>query len=410
MKQAWQVSNSPSCSRDCEEMEREPLATDDNLSGKSQEEKEKEKTKEQIHQFSKHKEPPEVLICETRSKSQFRNVCGGGEGKCECKDVLSTDSSPCSWVHCSNTLTPAGGLVEHLTPETHKQEASSHPEETQEGHFVDRSIHPVQQKEVKELIENVDIDAAPDKPKDSSSSAADGKESPTGGQLKEYTSSSSSLLTSRDGTKKSSASTKRALFAHMHLNASTSTSSPQTLSPIPHGELSSPLHPSSMFSGPPEPPLSISSSSTSTCAAPQTAASPLRVPTPGQSLGSDSSEPTCSSADSSVQSQACPLKNQLSAKSLSVKDTGLVFNQHPTQPGGSSSLLSHLPLHSQQPCRTPTLLISIGGIHMIQPRSTLPLYDLVSRRTDPSLPHGQIAVTVPQRAGAAQQPGRSTES
>lgn len=189
------------------------------------------------------------------------------------------------------------------------------------GHFVDRSIHPVQQKEVKELVENLHIDAAHDKPEDihdeSSSSAADGKKSPTGGQLKEYASSSSLLLPSRDGTKKSSANTKRALFACMRLNASTLTSSPQTQSPIPHGELSSPPHPTSMFSDSPDPPLSISSSFTSTSGALQMAMSTLRVPTPGQSLGSDSSGPTCSSAESSVQSQACPpLNNQLSAKRL----------------------------------------------------------------------------------------------
>ena len=45
---------------------------------------------------------------------------------------------------------------------------------------------------------------------------------------------------------------------------------------------------------------------------------------------------------------------------------------------GAHNLLSHLPLHSQQPSRAPSLLIPIGGIHMIQPRSFLPLYSLVS--------------------------------
>lgn len=50
---------------------------------------------------------------------------------------------------------------------------------------------------------------------------------------------------------------------------------------------------------------------------------------------------------------------------------------HPTRLRGPSTLLSHLPLHSQQPSRTPNLLIPIGGIHMIQPRSSLPVYSLV---------------------------------
>lgn len=54
---------------------------------------------------------------------------------------------------------------------------------------------------------------------------------------------------------------------------------------------------------------------------------------------------------------------------------------HPTRPRGAHNLLSHLPLHSQQPSRAPSLLIPIGGIHMIQPRSPLPLYSLVSSPT-----------------------------
>lgn len=55
---------------------------------------------------------------------------------------------------------------------------------------------------------------------------------------------------------------------------------------------------------------------------------------------------------------------------------------HPTRPRGEHNLLSHLPLHSQQPGRAPSLLIPIGGIHMIQPRSLLPLYSLVSSPVD----------------------------
>lgn len=50
----------------------------------------------------------------------------------------------------------------------------------------------------------------------------------------------------------------------------------------------------------------------------------------------------------------------------------------PQRTRGPDNLLRHLPLHSQQPGRAPSLLIPIGGIHMIQPRSLLPLYTLVS--------------------------------
>lgn len=51
---------------------------------------------------------------------------------------------------------------------------------------------------------------------------------------------------------------------------------------------------------------------------------------------------------------------------------------HPARPRRALNVLSHLPLHSQGASRSPSLLIPIGGIHMIQPRSTLPLYSLVS--------------------------------
>ncbi|KAG8005027.1 Transcription factor HIVEP3 [Nibea albiflora] len=66
----------------------------------------------------------------------------------------------------------------------------------------------------------------------------------------------------------------------------------------------------------------------------------------------------------------------------SVDEVGLThITPHPTRPRGAHNLLSHLPLHSQQPSRGPSLLIPIGGIHMIQPRSLLPLYSLVSSPT-----------------------------
>lgn len=63
----------------------------------------------------------------------------------------------------------------------------------------------------------------------------------------------------------------------------------------------------------------------------------------------------------------------------SVDEVGLThFTPHPTRPRVAHNLLSHLPLHSQHPGRSPSHLIPIGGIHMIQPRSTLPVYSLVS--------------------------------
>ncbi|XP_037549548.1 zinc finger protein 40-like [Nematolebias whitei] len=283
----------------------------------------------------------------------------------------------------------------------------SHPGSS---HVCDHNTPPSrdfidQQTDVQKLVEKVDIDAAHDKAKESSgrhdggSRSTDGnahtddEDSPKGGQLIELASNSSLMHLSMDGTKKSSTSVKRALFAHRCLNASASTS-PQSMSSIPHQELS-PLYPSPILSCSLAKPLFSSSSSGSTTA--QTAKPLLKVPTPGQSLGLDSSGPSCSPADQSVQSQVCPpVKDQLSAEKLSVSDVGLVhINPHPTWPQGSKSLLSHLPLHSQPPSRIPNSLISIGGIHMIQPRSTLPLYSLVGRQTAPGADPFNGKLTVP---------------
>ncbi|KAK7898824.1 hypothetical protein WMY93_019677 [Mugilogobius chulae] len=43
---------------------------------------------------------------------------------------------------------------------------------------------------------------------------------------------------------------------------------------------------------------------------------------------------------------------------------------HPSRGSPAHNLLSHLPLHSQRTTRSPSLLIPIGGIHMIQPRAS----------------------------------------
>lgn len=51
------------------------------------------------------------------------------------------------------------------------------------------------------------------------------------------------------------------------------------------------------------------------------------------------------------------------------------------RPRGAHNLLSHLPLHSQQPSRAPNMLIPIGGIHMIPPRSPLQMYSFLSSTT-----------------------------
>uniref|UniRef100_A0A8C2X9A0 HIVEP zinc finger 3a n=1 Tax=Cyclopterus lumpus TaxID=8103 RepID=A0A8C2X9A0_CYCLU len=78
-------------------------------------------------------------------------------------------------------------------------------------------------------------------------------------------------------------------------------------------------------------------------------------------------------------SDQSPVEKKSVVTQMFVDNVGLTHTTpHHTRPRGAHTLLSHLPMHSQQPNRAPSLLLPIGGIHMIQPRSTLPLYSLVS--------------------------------
>ncbi|XP_019906066.2 transcription factor HIVEP3 isoform X2 [Esox lucius] len=69
-------------------------------------------------------------------------------------------------------------------------------------------------------------------------------------------------------------------------------------------------------------------------------------------------------------------------KSYSVQQSDEVRPPHLSprtrlSPGSQGGVFSHLPLHSQQQAWTPNLMIPIGGIHMLQSR-TSPLYSLVT--------------------------------
>uniref|UniRef100_A0A087XB20 HIVEP zinc finger 3a n=1 Tax=Poecilia formosa TaxID=48698 RepID=A0A087XB20_POEFO len=203
------------------------------------------------------------------------------------------------------------------------------------------------------------------------------------------------------------------------LNASSSgaSHSPHTQSPGPEREPSPPRSPSPGPHPSPAPTSSLSPSSHPVSSVLKTAASPVR----GPAEGSHSTGFPGSPAGGSAPCQTCrPQKELRPAAALinktnsgpptnlgpgSVPHRGIfqsswpenweagerlepqsgdesslvpIIGPHPARPRGTNRLLSHLPLHSQQPGRTPSLLIPIGGIHMVQPRSTLPLYRLVA--------------------------------
>ncbi|XP_026156764.1 LOW QUALITY PROTEIN: transcription factor HIVEP3 [Mastacembelus armatus] len=384
---------------------------DDNRSNRK-EKKEKEKNQvEEDQSFCRNKKPPEIWLSEKGSNEKH------GGGKCQCEDcgihlkntsVLqkcthrSTESPSCKY--CNVTFKPKGSLTEYLISKPHGKETSCYPDDTDEGVCEDQSVLLVKQKDHQYSDQGKvgDDDDNHAKEKDDSnennmskiaesSHAVCSDSEKLGCQAMEPEPSQSLMLTLKDSTQKSSASARRALFARRRLDASATMSSREsnsTSSETPRRELS-PTHsllPRTLDSPAPQYILSPSSCLVST--------SPLRPVSPGRHLSptivqsheSDFSRPPGSLAATSVQCHTClqPVEHPSTAR-LSVDDVGLTHvAPHPTRLRGTHNLLSHLPLHSQQLGRAPSQLIPIGGIHMIQPRSPLPLYKLVSSPAAPT--------------------------
>ncbi|XP_022070935.1 transcription factor HIVEP3 [Acanthochromis polyacanthus] len=378
-----EVYNSQTHRRDHEGTGKGQTSADHNRSDRK-EEKEEEKTQQQqeeeeeekVHFCSRNKQPPEVWISESGSEKKYGVMHSGGGRKCQSEDagshckstgVLSTESPPYNCNRCNSTF-KAKGICEH------------------------QSIHPDQQKHHQCSVQGGDHNDVKDKDdrrKETSRSTvverSDKEKAHPGGQPMEPEHSPSLPATPKDSTHRGSASARRALFARRRLDASASVSSggsrsPSTHTVTPQRELSPPCSPSPRPRHSPTPTSSsLSPSSCHVSTAPQRPVSPVRGLSPVilQSQGTDSSGPPGSLADNSA--QTLHPRGQPSTARLSVAEVGLTHvTPHPQRPRGAHNLLSHLPLHSQQPSRAPNLLIPIGGIHMIQPRSPLPMYKLVS--------------------------------
>ncbi|KAL0962173.1 hypothetical protein UPYG_G00336660 [Umbra pygmaea] len=110
---------------------------------------------------------------------------------------------------------------------------------------------------------------------------------------------------------------------------------------------------------------------------------PQGAPTPHQTITAPCNHPRDTSLNPRREAPATATcsKSRL-MKSYSVQQSDEVHPSHlptRTRPSqeGHGGVLSHLPLHSQHLTRTPNLMIPIGGIHMVQPRSS-PLYSMVT--------------------------------
>uniref|UniRef100_UPI0037E71FFE transcription factor HIVEP3 n=1 Tax=Semicossyphus pulcher TaxID=241346 RepID=UPI0037E71FFE len=404
-----EVYNSQSYCRDQEGKGREQQSAGDNSSYRKEEKDEEKKVKE-VPSCSRNRKPPDVWISERGSNEKHASSHGGGGGKSQCEDCVPekctlciTETSPYTCKLCNVSIKAKGSLTEHLRSEAHGKESCCCPDSTDEGVCEEPLIPPVTRKDPQysdpgksghdedDTAKNKDSRGEEDNKSEAaeiSHAASSEREKPhPGGQLMEPEPRQSAPPPPKDSTQKSSASARRALFARRHIDASASTSSGGPYSPgsqslISRRESSPPLSPSPRPRLSPVPSSSLSpsschvSSSTLRPVSPVGGLSPVIV----QSHGSESSGPRGSLTNTSARCHACiPPRDRPSTARLSVDEVGLThITLHPTRPRGAHNLLSHLPLHSQQPSRAPSLLIPIGGIHMIQPRSPLPLYSLVS--------------------------------
>ncbi|XP_028317734.1 transcription factor HIVEP2-like [Gouania willdenowi] len=275
------------------------------------------------------------------------------------------------------------------TPAEHQEELrkdiSHQPDNTHDGGRDRQSVHHHQQQDLQSL--HVEGDADHDDDNINIKSIADDEDSKItvaqGSQMEREKGhlgnpQGEHSHKPKDSTTRMSASARRTMFARRHYDASTllpsrGSRSPCAESMAPRRETSPPASPSPSHS--PAPTSSISPSGCHVSSEPQRPASPVMV----QSLGLGSSGPRGSLADVPAECQTCfHLRDRPTTARLPMEDNHISSNA--SRPRGSH-VLSHLPLHSQQPSRALSLLIPIGGIHMIQPRSTLPLYNLRSSST-----------------------------
>ncbi|XP_076013181.1 transcription factor HIVEP3 [Genypterus blacodes] len=375
---------------------------------KSFKEDEGRNKEEEAHSWSRNKQPSEPWISERRSNEKG----GGGRGQCECKDCgftcknltvlqtctqLSTEAPHCDCTHCNLVCKAKEGPQKHVTSEAHGIETCGSSDKTDEGVSEECSVPSDKQdhqysdlgktgdaedENVENKEEKLDEDNRSEVADPSySASSADENPAQPGGQMTESQPSQSDVLTKDSAQKNiaSSASTRRALFARRRLKPSASASPGG--SPSPSGQSTtarsqpSPTRTPSPSPCPRSPLSSLTPSSCHVSTSPLRPASSIRV----QSHVSGSPGSPGSISGTFAQCQNYHPRERPATARLFVDEVGPTFiTPYPSRTRGAYNILSHLPLHSQQPSRAPSLLIPIGGIHMIQPTSYLPLYSLVS--------------------------------
>ncbi|XP_011479379.1 transcription factor HIVEP3 [Oryzias latipes] len=349
-----------SCCRDHEDPEMGRPSPEKNWS--KQTEGEEEKSQEEEVQSCFRKTPTQMWVSQKGSNTLSCAVNAADRCRCEdlCKEAAGapTDPPPCDWNPSCSSLAARASLGQNEeenircavdTCKVVSRVPSANPDQQKDDRSSDLRNHAAHRgdEDVRLKSSSQDEDHDEPHPGDQPTESACG-------------SSSSSPLVHKEPWQRSSASARRALFARRRLDASASqTSHFQTQNP--QRGLSPPHTPSPKPSQPPSPPASLPSGFH------QTPGSPARGPPSNQIQG-----------PSDPQYGACPRPREHPSASTQLRDDASLahITVQPPRLRGAINLLSHLPLHSQQSSRTLSLLIPIGGIHMIQPRSTLPLYSL----------------------------------
>ncbi|XP_046875736.1 transcription factor HIVEP3 isoform X1 [Hypomesus transpacificus] len=356
---------------------------------------------------------------------------------------LHTDARPYVCKHCNFAFKTKGNLTKHMKSKAHGKKSHEWPmagcsldyteadegisedcpgwPETQEDHQYS-DLEETDEEEDEDDDDNEDDEEPWYRP--NPHSAAPHKLTSLPDRPAELESSQSSEPKWPErGYPAPTTSAKRALLSHHHAEPPPGTASsgahiPSPGTPSP-GQRQSPARTLSQKSDPSaqhspslgvqlspalrhgSPPSSLSPSSCHVSPSPGRQPSPSRAQSPG---GSPSGSPApCLPGSSALHRPSSPREAPSDTPMdragcftpmTRLQRTQLVQGSRPPHllprpglPQGVQGVLSHLPLHSQQLARTPSLMIPIGGIHMVQPR-TSPLYSLVRSPVTAPAPYG----------------------
>ncbi|XP_052388448.1 transcription factor HIVEP3-like isoform X2 [Carassius gibelio] len=388
---------------------------------------EKKTTEENEDQQSTSKYSSRVQICEGgyRSSEEYVYVRGRGRGRYVCEECgirckkpsmlrkhirLHTDARPYVCQHCNFAFKTKGNLTKHMKSKAHGKRC---PEgtapgpvqcelETDEGGDSEKHVletEPIEEHQFSDA-EDSDVDEPDDNDEASCSSSSLSRDAPGSCDV--------SGLSNPGWEPHPKAPVSMSPRKPSHYGQASSPKTTKSIVTLPHLQAavetcSSPIH--SMSPG-----LQMSPSLP---ASPGPDLSPLRCPSPSSCLSSLSPSnhrassfpdpfppsPSCPLALSvgasvTIQYQAersrdstkaCPSRPDLKTKPVKThspqRRTSMTQSwprahgclSRSTQPGEGQRVLSHLPLHSQPQVMIPSLslTIPIGGIQMVQPRSSI---------------------------------------